>query len=283
MTITSLKIIALILMTIDHIGVLIFPETEWLRYIGRLSAPIFVFCVTEAMRNTSNQKKYLGKLFGFSLVTTFLFYMAMLVDFCLTGKMSEIPLNITGLLFQGALLIYIIEAVRQKKDKWQWLILGYIIYQCIMKQLYEPILHCGFGYQVWLNGPLSHFGGAWMALFPIFYYSKKHMAFNYVIYCILYWFVRVSSIFAKVGVGLDFYGPKAISIIYRFIFTKILGFNTTIYVNHSLHDYQWLMIFSVIFIMLYNGKYGKGLKKLFYVYYPLHIIVLYFIGQYAVG
>ena len=119
MTITSLKIAALILMTIDHIGTLVFPHVMWMGYLGRLSAPIFVFCVTEAMRNTSSQKKYLVKLFGFSLVTTFLFYITMLVNFCLTGQMSRIPLNVTGLLFQGALLIYIIEAVRQKKDKWQ--------------------------------------------------------------------------------------------------------------------------------------------------------------------
>lgn len=96
MTITTLKVIALILMTIDHIGSFIFPDVMWLRYIGRLSAPLFIFCVTEAMRHTCNQRKYL---------------------------------------IQGTLLIYVIEAVRQKKDKWQlqlYHLLRYIpVYQSI--------------------------------------------------------------------------------------------------------------------------------------------------------
>ena len=286
MTITTLKIIALILMTIDHIGSMLFPDVMWLGYIGRLSAPIFIFCITEAMRHTHDQKKYLIKLFGFSLITTFLFYAAMMVNFCMMGEMHRIGLNVTGLLFQGALLIYIIEAVRQKKDKWQILLVIYVIYQLMMKLLYTPILQHDFGYEVWLVGPLSsiYSGGGilWIALFLVFYYSKQRMAINYIIYCVLFWFVRVSMIFAKIGVRLEFYGSKyglkIISDIYQFIFRGILGLNTRFPISYG-SDYQWLMVFSVIFIMLYNGQYGKGMKKLFYVYYPLHIIVLYFVEQ----
>lgn len=290
MTITTLKIIALILMTIDHIGMMLFPDIMWLRYIGRLSAPIFVFCVTEAMRHTHNQKRYLIKLFGFSLTTTFLFYVAMLINFCITGEMSEIPTNVTGLLFQGALLIYIIEAVRQKNDKWQLQLVLYVVYQLVMKLVYTPILQHDFGYEVWLKGPLSsiYSGGGilWIALFLVFYYSKQKTAINYIIYCVLFWFVRVSMIFARIGVRLEFYegkyGLKIISDIYQFIFRGILGLNTRFPISYG-SDCQWLMVFSVIFIMFYNGQYGKGIKKLFYVYYPLHIIVLYFLKQVFIG
>lgn len=66
MTITTLKILALVFMTIDHIGAIFFQDIIWLRYIGRLSAPIFIFCIAEALKHTSDRKKYVIKLFTFS-------------------------------------------------------------------------------------------------------------------------------------------------------------------------------------------------------------------------
>ena len=42
-------------------------------------------------------------------------------------------------------------------------------------------------------------------------------------------------------------------------------------------DYQWMMIFEIIPILLYNGKLGvnnKYAKWIFYILYPLHLIIL---------
>ena len=39
----QIKLIALILMTIDHIGEFLFPQCDLLGYIGRLSAPLFLY------------------------------------------------------------------------------------------------------------------------------------------------------------------------------------------------------------------------------------------------
>lgn len=42
-------------------------------------------------------------------------------------------------------------------------------------------------------------------------------------------------------------------------------------------DYQWMMIFGIIPILLYNGKLGvnnKYAKWIFYILYPLHLIIL---------
>lgn len=48
------------------------------------------------------------------------------------------------------------------------------------------------------------------------------------------------------------------------------------------YDYggiQWYLLLSVPLIALYNGKRGKmKLKNLFYIYYPLHLIIIHFIG-----
>lgn len=41
-------------------------------------------------------------------------------------------------------------------------------------------------------------------------------------------------------------------------------------------------LLALIPIFLYNGKRGPGLKYFFYAYYPLHMLVLYFVGQFLI-
>ena len=63
MTSLSLKITALVLMTIDHIGAFIPGIPIIFRWLGRLSAPIFVFCCAWSMDFTKNRKKYMTRLY----------------------------------------------------------------------------------------------------------------------------------------------------------------------------------------------------------------------------
>jgi heme/copper-type cytochrome/quinol oxidase subunit 2 len=44
------------------------------------------------------------------------------------------------------------------------------------------------------------------------------------------------------------------------------------------HSVQWLMIFALIPILLYNGRRGKGNKYFFYVFYPAHIYLFYIVA-----
>ena len=55
----QLKLLALITMTIDHIGMILFPHIPLFRIIGRLSMPIFAYMIAEGCRHTRNRKKYL--------------------------------------------------------------------------------------------------------------------------------------------------------------------------------------------------------------------------------
>lgn len=51
-----------------------------------------------------------------------------------------------------------------------------------------------------------------------------------------------------------------------------LAFLAVIYPEH----HQWLSFAALLLLALYNGKRGKWkLKHLFYVYYPLHLVVIY--------
>ncbi len=48
------------------------------------------------------------------------------------------------------------------------------------------------------------------------------------------------------------------------------------------YDYQWMMVFSIPFILMYNGRRGLRndfTKYLFYVFYPVHVWALYLAGR----
>nr|WP_288978101.1 TraX family protein [uncultured Blautia sp.] len=48
-----------------------------------------------------------------------------------------------------------------------------------------------------------------------------------------------------------------------------------IYEHSLLYDnYVWMMLLSIPFILSYNGKRGIGMRYFFYLYYPLHLIIL---------
>ena len=81
---SALKWIALITMLIDHIAATMMQyfdiveqlfniDTEFIynvmRGIGRISFPIFCFCIVEGFIHTRNIKKYLIRLFIFAVIT----------------------------------------------------------------------------------------------------------------------------------------------------------------------------------------------------------------------
>ena len=87
----QLKIIALVTMTVDHVGAYLFPQIQWLRIVGRLAFPIFAYMIAEGCRHTRSMGKYLGTMALFALVcqmadyfATGSVYMSILVTFTLS-------------------------------------------------------------------------------------------------------------------------------------------------------------------------------------------------------
>lgn len=73
----QLKIIALITMTIDHIGMMLFPGVRVLRAIGRIAFPIFAFMIAEGCQYTRNRRKYLLSMVSLAAVCQLVYYFAM--------------------------------------------------------------------------------------------------------------------------------------------------------------------------------------------------------------
>lgn len=63
-----LKLIGIITMLIDHLGLILFPDLEILRIIGRISFPIFAYQLVVGYINTGNVKKYFFRLLGLGIL-----------------------------------------------------------------------------------------------------------------------------------------------------------------------------------------------------------------------
>ncbi|MFV0361785.1 MAG: TraX family protein [Suipraeoptans sp.] len=84
----GLKLIAVFTMLIDHIGYILFPQYVWLRWIGRISYPIFAFLIAEGFIHTSNLKKYISRMFIFALVTEICYDLAFFNTFWYSGRQN---------------------------------------------------------------------------------------------------------------------------------------------------------------------------------------------------
>lgn len=74
----ALKILALISMTIDHIGYIFRPQHYSIyRAIGRLAFPIFAFQTGIGFSKTKNKKKHILGMIIFSIISQYPFYLSL--------------------------------------------------------------------------------------------------------------------------------------------------------------------------------------------------------------
>ena len=77
LTSNQLKLLAMLTMTLDHIGVQLFPGVLWLRIIGRLAFPIYAYMIAEGCAHTRNRRKYLLQMAGLALLCQLVYFFAM--------------------------------------------------------------------------------------------------------------------------------------------------------------------------------------------------------------
>ena len=134
----ALKILAALFMTIDHIGVILFPRVLALRIIGRLALPIFAFMIAEGCKYTRNKKKYFGMVFGLGAVCQIVYYffdgslyLSILITFSLSILMiyalqfcKQKKTVLSGLAFAASVLaVYLLN---------RWLTIDYGFWGCML-------------------------------------------------------------------------------------------------------------------------------------------------------
>lgn len=73
----QLKLIAMVCMTLDHIGLMLFPGCIALRIIGRLAFPIYAYMIAEGCRYTRSIKRYFAILLLTAVLCQGVYFFAM--------------------------------------------------------------------------------------------------------------------------------------------------------------------------------------------------------------
>lgn len=230
---STLKIIAIITMFIDHIGAALLEQGFTfgmsqeqfkneigidlqqldiiLRMIGRVAFPIFCFLLVEGFLHTHNVKKYALRLLAFCAISEIPF------DLAFFGRFNIRYQNVFFTLFLG-LIVLIISKKLEDRVKGILGIAGQILIMVIGACCAE-MLHTDYG----------AFG---VYFIFILYFLRNQKILRTIIGCI-----------------------------------SILG------------EGVWEITAPLAFIPIhfYNGKRGINLKYIFYLFYPIHLIVLYMI------
>ncbi len=94
-------------MLIDHVGFLLFPEYDFLRFIGRVSFPLFAFLIAEGFIKTKNVNSYLKRLFIFGIISQVPFFI-----FDRLAGVADFNLNIMFSLTLGVIALLLLTSTR---------------------------------------------------------------------------------------------------------------------------------------------------------------------------
>lgn len=151
----ALKIIALLAMTVDHMGLMLFPEVILLRLVGRLAMPIFAWMIAEGCTYTKNRFRYFFTVFGVGLLCQIVYLLFM-------QSLNQCILITFSL---SLLLIYTMDLAEKKKN---------FLSLCLMGLTFAGVCYVC----VFLPGDLPGTDfrvdyGIWGVLLPVVIYIAK--------------------------------------------------------------------------------------------------------------
>lgn len=121
----QLKLIALISMTVDHLGLFVFGDMMAMRIIGRLAMPIFAWMIAEGCYHTKNRLKYLLTMLGFGAVCQVVYLVAM-------QSLNQCILITFSL---SVILIYALDYAQKKRNLLSLALMGIafaaVVYICV--------------------------------------------------------------------------------------------------------------------------------------------------------
>ena len=277
-----LKIIALFTMTIDHVGFLIdrynYDLSVVFRYVGRLALPLFCFMIVEGAIHTKSFKKYALRLGVMASLISIAIIVSDTVPFF---KENGFSMRDEGIIFLD-LLLGAVAAFCLRQKKWYIKLLA--------------ILPLAYGVASFIATALESCGCHGDILwFP--YFMRTQYGWYAILMCVLFYFATpltnlfISYLSGITGIAKENYkgsniernALNIISVVMLAVATLALyGCGQLMPIKYVfwMQDIQLFAIVSGAFILLYNGLRGYN-KKWFqygsYLYYPLHMAILYLI------
>lgn len=244
----DLKIIGIVLMFIDHIHQMFVPmgAPDWLDWFGRPVATLFFFVSVVGFSHTRSKEKYMLRLYiGMLIMTLGSFTLQQIVGY------EEVQLmnNIFRDLLVGTLMMYGIDKISEGRSSktFSKIVLGIVI-------ILFPIISSGI-LMLLMSNPSAIMVAVWGAnVIPALLFTEN--SFMVLLIPLLY--------LAKN---------------HRWLQCMLIALTAIFFFFQG--STQWMMIFAVLPIMLFNGEKGRGMKNFFYVFYPLHIWLLYLISAYV--
>lgn len=254
MTSTALKLLALFLMFLDHIYEFIGDAPIWLTWLGRISAPLFIFCMAWGLFYTHDRKKYLINMYlwgvGMAVGDA---AVSLLVPGAKTPPINDIFVT----LFLIGFIVTIIEKYRAGEKKTGTKLILLLIAAQIISIALAPIAYTGGNlvFVVLLGAifPSLLFcegGFVWVAMGVAIYFTRKSkvkLSIVYTLFCAFWLFSMAGS----------------------------LSLESMFFAN-----YQWMMIGALPLMLCYNGQKGRGYKWFFYIFYPAHVFILCWLGSF---
>lgn len=241
---STLKIVAMVAMLIDHIGAVVFARMlmatglnsldatntdavmEWVsanadvygaytlcRMIGRIAFPIFCFLLVEGFVHTSNAKKYAIRLGAFALISEIPF------DLGFQSKVLEFAYqNVFFTLLIGFVTLMVYKKVEEKEFQNRFTKILIQILVGMIGMLAAQLLR-------------TDYGAVGVMAIVLFYVLRENRFYQIASGCIL--FIE-----------------------------------------------EMTALFAFLPIMIYNGKRGSNVKWAFYIFYPAHLLLLFVISYF---
>ena len=286
-----LKLIALIAMLIDHVAYvfgwegwdLLLVNSSTIRYIGRLSFPIFAFCIVNGWKYTQNKERYFSNLCICALLSQIPFSMAFYMPNRMAIQSGSQPITfifnpicIVLALVCGVTYWYFV--LRRKTSK----SLVAFIAVCLLPAVYLKINY------VWILSDslnvLYTFVFGIAGLFVID--SIKSKSFRWWEYI---WLISVFILVAVVYCPIADYGNYMMGLLlimalyatqkWRVLQSMSIAIWGCILYGFIIGNWYNALatLAPAVLILFYNQKPGlknKFSKQLFYVFYPVHLMVI---------
>lgn len=242
-----LKIIACVAMLLDHIGY--FWNIHSLRVIGRIAFPIFVYMIYNGYRHTSNKGKYALRLAVFAIGTQIPF------NLFAHGQLFYNDGNVFFTLLAALLALWSWDTMaRHKVLRWVCFLPATVL--CLL--YYKRLI-------------ISDYGMAGIVLILVFYLFD-HKGLTWKLLTVL-------------GFYCGIYCDELLALA-KTILLLLLGRDAAFPQLSNWAITQAYAGFALPFIFAYNGQKGtiagktggKLLQYGFYLFYPLHMVLLYLIS-----